>query len=443
MKLLIYTRTYRKKDDYRLLAAPDNDYIQDNILREFVDFSRKVIDIDNPLNGDIKVTRWSAFKLNNYILLGIGCNNSELGDFSKDEANRPVRGFFGVIAKIPEEKNCLPYDIDFFKSVYKGLIEPHWAEKNFILGDINCPMGIKNFNLLSFSNKVSLNTIRNKTHLFHYNKELEEYLGSCLNYSVCNIVTGLNVEEHAIEAGFMNALSFDTIEEKIVDNSEKKEQLTSQNKIVVTEEKKIQNNNIPSGSSKLSIKNKLIQKIEILNPFSNPKSQRHSKNQDINFNIDDSNSKVSDIKVNNEPISVIKDTDNENIELLRQAYKENKLNKNAQEGAINADASIDSENDMLSLKNNVAEKQEQNNIDSLNVELKRQNINTKDNLSDEKTSIDDLKEIIPGKQISEKYKVILSELKFSISSIESYNISSEKYIEIEGLVKELITKIKS
>lgn len=57
--------------------------------------------------------------------------------------------------------------------------------------------------------------------------------------------------------------------------------------------------------------------------------------------------------------------------------------------------------------------------------------------------INDIQEIIPGKQISVKYKAMLSELKSSISSIENYNISSEKYIEIESLVNELITKIKS
>jgi hypothetical protein len=443
MKLFIYTRTFRKKEDYRLLAAPESDYIQDNILIEFVNFSRNVINIDNPLNGNIKIIRWSAFKLNNYILFGVGCNNSELSIFSKDEADRPVRGFFGVIARLPEEKNYLPYDIDFFKYVYKSLIEPHWDEKNFILGDINCPKEINNFNLLSSSNKVYLNTIANKTHLFRYNNELEEYLASCLNYSVCNIVTGINVEEHAIEAGFMNALSFDTIEEKIVDNSKKREQLTSHNKINVTEEKTIHNNNTPSSSFKYSIKRTFVQVKDTLNSLSSPKSQRHTKGRDINLDIDDSNCKITEVKVSNETIPVIKDTEDEDIEFLRQAYQENKQNKNTHEDTINESSTINTENGMLSGKNNVTENQEQNRIDSFNMGLMEQNINTKNNSFNEEVLFDELKEIKLEKPISEKYKALLYELKSSISSIDNYNISSKQYIEIEGLVKELITKIKS
>ncbi|MCE1166481.1 MAG: hypothetical protein LWX70_00130 [Sphingobacteriia bacterium] len=441
MKLFIYTRTY--KDDYRLIASPNESYLPENILWAFIAFSRDVINIENPLYGDFKLARWSIYKYYDYVLFGIGCKNIELSEHSNDKVGRPVRGFFGVVLKLTEETNILPFDLQYFKDIYRCFISPHWEERNFMLNDIDCLLDISRYNHLPPSNMQLLNNMVLKTKFFQYNNKLENYLASCLNYSICNIVTGINVEEHAIEAGFMNALSFDTIEEKIVDNSKKKEQLTSQNKVVVTKEKKIQNNNILSGSSKHLMKNIIAQAIETLNPFSSSKSQRHFKNQEIDLNIEDSNSKISRVTINDEPILTTKDTDDENIELLRQAYKENKLNKNAQEGAFNTDATIDIRNDMLSLKNNVAEKQEQINIDSFDIGLMRQNINTTDNFSDENTSFDDLQEITPGKQISEKYREILSELKSSISSIDDYSISSEKYIEIEGLVKELITKIKS
>jgi hypothetical protein len=180
----------------------------------FIDFIREVINTDNPLNGDIDEIRWSVFKIDNYVLWGIGCDNSKLSTLSRDKVGTPVRGFFGIISKLNiGEKLVLPYDLRYFEKIYSEIINPVWeSREERVLNNIDptiFPDDIHDIACIDSNNERLLNEKANYCVVYPSNTDIKLLAGSALSYSKINFVSGLNRAKHAEESHFMNAISKD------------------------------------------------------------------------------------------------------------------------------------------------------------------------------------------------------------------------------------------
>jgi hypothetical protein len=212
-RLFIYSRT--KYFDYRLLATPKEEFVTNNIRWEFIEFIRQVINTDNPLNGEIDTIRWSFYKIDNYILWGIGCNNSDLSSiYCYDKAGTPVRGFFGFITKLNESENIsLVYDLEYFREIYSVVIVPIWELKDEeTVNSINSfffPMNINSLEYIYPNKQKILNTGTNNCLVYPITEDLKLLIGSAFSYAMINFVSGLNRSGHAVESHFMNSTSID------------------------------------------------------------------------------------------------------------------------------------------------------------------------------------------------------------------------------------------
>ncbi len=115
----IYTRT--KNHDYRVLTLKHLHDLPSSFVEECLSIARAAIDASDT---QLLSPSWFLVKTNETILWGIACRNSILGSPSKDKESRPVRGFFGII--LSTDSNTLPYNLPFFKELYKTYVTPIW-----------------------------------------------------------------------------------------------------------------------------------------------------------------------------------------------------------------------------------------------------------------------------------------------------------------------------
>lgn len=195
--LFIYTRT--KHFDYRLVYSPDNQFVPNDIRWKFVDFVREVINEDDPTNGEIIEPRWSFYKIDNYILWGIGCRNSLLGSQDSDYTGTKIRGFYGQIIKVSDfDELSLGFTIDYFKELYaEKIVSIFETKRENEVNSIDSQWQSNVLTRVSKSIHLSLNVNSNVTRILPSNINVQEIVESALSFNEINIVCCLNNEGHA------------------------------------------------------------------------------------------------------------------------------------------------------------------------------------------------------------------------------------------------------
>ena len=394
-RLLVYTRT--KHIDYRLICKPEDEFCPKEVINVFITQGRGLMNTDD-YHGELEKPRWLYSKIGKFHLWGISCLNKILNiEYGQDYTGTNIRGFIGIIYKT-EQIDEIPFDVNFFRNVYCNLISKIWDDKNSnaIVGENTINTDAYNFISLS-TQKLDVNTHKSICKIFHQGTNIEDLISSILSFrSDISLAIGLDDISHASSSkyGYMNAIVHGneldrTIEIKYSMQSPKESKHKDTDAFDSTSESK---------------------------SHTNQKTFSKATNRDFQL-YGFANEK--DIPIKKEEIGqTIKDE----VEKKKESTKGERKSLNREKIMATNCNSLEKNNFPYSIE--MIEKMGENNeYDEL--------------------IINDIQEIIPGKQIPEKYKEMLSELKSSISSIDNYNISSEKYIEIEVLVKELIAKIKS
>ena len=162
-----------------------------------MDLARGVINTDN-YTVQLDKPIWLLAKDNGYTLWGIGILNQMLNpDFAKDRVGCPIRGFFGLIFK--DNPQVLPYDIQYFKSIYDSLIVPNWNADTYHCyhEGVVCDIDFSQFSTITAGNNgISLNTLSNKT-LILGDVDVEKAISQAIYTPSAGIVVGLQEEAHA------------------------------------------------------------------------------------------------------------------------------------------------------------------------------------------------------------------------------------------------------
>ena len=203
----IYTRT--KNYDYRVLTSKSLRGLDTSITRLATDIARTMIDADNAC---LDTPSWALAKTKGHIIWGMAILNKELGEQNKDKANRPVRGFFGLISDAPISR--LPYDIAFFKELYAAFVTPIW--ESFQQTD-ECAGTLPDFSAhgcISMSPRANdrLNFAPSLCRVFTADADSKALLEAALAaFGDCSIATNLHKKSQCVEFGrsktsFMNAV---------------------------------------------------------------------------------------------------------------------------------------------------------------------------------------------------------------------------------------------
>lgn len=192
----IYTRILT--EDYQAMYFPSEEQCpRKEVFFRLMDWARGVINtdsysvqLDNPI--------WLLAKYKGFTLWGMGIQNKFLNqDYATDRVGSQIRGFFGLVFK--GEPQSLPYDVDFFKSVYNSLIVPNWGADayNCFHEGVICDMDFSRYITITAEDSgISLNTLSNKT-LILGNVDVEKAISQAMYTPDAGIVVGLQEEAHA------------------------------------------------------------------------------------------------------------------------------------------------------------------------------------------------------------------------------------------------------
>lgn len=195
----VYTRN--RDDDYKLVYAPDDNFCPPDIRRYFLKQSRGVINIES-FSGSLEEPRWLISRKGKCILFGIGVMNRILGtENNTDYTGTPIRGFFGMIINEDNGLVKVPYDINFYKDLYKTIIDPIWGylRENFKFKGVVVEQDIDNYRCLTAStSSIELNTSDKKAVILPISTSVPDIIGPILSTPVdCSFVSGLADKEHA------------------------------------------------------------------------------------------------------------------------------------------------------------------------------------------------------------------------------------------------------
>lgn len=128
MKIEHYSYTRGAEMDYGLFSAPGNlTKSQKDIVR-----AKLMSILGDDVERDLKIPKWILYKDNNFLVWGICCENRLLASNPQETThkNRPVRGFFAiVISDFKGEELRLPFDINYFRELYRKEVENYWSQK--------------------------------------------------------------------------------------------------------------------------------------------------------------------------------------------------------------------------------------------------------------------------------------------------------------------------
>lgn len=114
--------------DYGLFSTPGNlTKSQIDIVR-----TRFMSILGDDVEPDLKTPKWILYKDYNFFVWGLCCENRLLASNSQlsTHKNRPVRGFFAiVISDFKGEELRLPFDINYFRELYRNEVEKYWEQK--------------------------------------------------------------------------------------------------------------------------------------------------------------------------------------------------------------------------------------------------------------------------------------------------------------------------
>ncbi len=216
----VYTRN--RDIDYRTFYSPSEELCPRETRKKFLKEIRGVIDIetyDDPLDSP----RWLYSCSNGLLLFGVGTMNNELSEtYNVDFANRPVRGFFGIVLPYLTSEVCLPMDINLFSHLYKQYIEPIWEldrdhfNTQTIEVDLNEFINDGIHVIYPTNNGLSLNYHDNKCVILGDIKPEDAFSNALTLGHDISIVTGFNNKKHAYsvdsEYKYMNVIVKNVIE---------------------------------------------------------------------------------------------------------------------------------------------------------------------------------------------------------------------------------------
>lgn len=127
MKIEHYCYTRGAEMDYGLFSVPSN------LTKSQIDIVRtKLMSIlGDDVERNLKTPKWILYKDYNFLVWGLCCENRFIAsDIQKTtHKNRPIRGFFGVvISDFTGEDLRLPFDINYFRELYRNEIEKYWDQ---------------------------------------------------------------------------------------------------------------------------------------------------------------------------------------------------------------------------------------------------------------------------------------------------------------------------
>ena len=205
--LFCYTRT--KNIDYRNVYGVDVSICPQPIQDIFL--GRISALLNNTADENLKDPVYVYFRQDDIILYGIACLNSVLSaDYCLEKTNGRVRGFFGIIEKINDVAQAVPYSLDFYIKLYEKYIVPKWSSFTFHYNE-NIELGIP----IEVSDSVikpiagsSLNSNLNICRVFLSPRLSSKWLSEALAYKGnMSIAIGISNNEQVTEDNFplMNA----------------------------------------------------------------------------------------------------------------------------------------------------------------------------------------------------------------------------------------------
>lgn len=136
--LFCYTRT--KNIDYRNVYGVDASICPQPIQDIFL--GRISALLNNTADENLEDPVYVYFRQDDIILYGIACLNSVLSaDYCLEKTNGRVRGFFGIIEKVNDIAQAVPYSHDFYIKLYEKYIVPKWSSFTFHYNE-NIELGI-------------------------------------------------------------------------------------------------------------------------------------------------------------------------------------------------------------------------------------------------------------------------------------------------------------
>lgn len=195
----VYTRN--RGNDYKLVYAPDDTFCPPETRRYFLKQSRGVINIES-YSGSLDEPRWLISRKGNCILFGIGVMNRILGvDNNTDYTGTPIRGFFGVVVNAEDNQVKVPFDIQFYKDLYKSKIDPIWGylREDFKFKGVEVTQDFNEYECVdAATSSIELNTVEKKTVILPISTSSADVIGSILSLSAdSSFVSGLSDKEHA------------------------------------------------------------------------------------------------------------------------------------------------------------------------------------------------------------------------------------------------------
>ena len=205
--LFCYTRT--KNIDYRNVYGVDVSICPQPIQDIFL--GRISALLNNTADENLKDPVYVYFRQDDIILYGIACLNSVLSaDYCLEKTNGRVRGFFGIIEKVNDVAQAVPYSLDFYIKLYEKYIVPKWSSFTFHYNE-NIELGIP----IDVSDSVikpiagsSLNSNLNICRVFLSPRLSKNLLSEALAYKGnMSIAIGISDREQVTEDNFplMNA----------------------------------------------------------------------------------------------------------------------------------------------------------------------------------------------------------------------------------------------
>jgi hypothetical protein len=235
---LVYSRTFQRNADYRVIVTPSKDFCPIPTLHEFVKFSKAVINVDNPLYGFIETQRWSVFKHGDFLLIGVGIMNHSINGletiYYTDAYGRPIRSFIGIVINLGgETEKTILFKLWrselFIAKIFKDHIVPRWEEEPAQTIEIpsNLLLQLLSTTVPNTNPYPIINDLNKKTdqiRIYPSNQEINDYIDSnFLFYSLLsspvnyiNLVTNLNNNKHAVECRFMNATTREAKEKRLI-----------------------------------------------------------------------------------------------------------------------------------------------------------------------------------------------------------------------------------
>lgn len=205
--LFCYTRT--KNIDYRNVYGVDATIcpqpIQDIFLGRISALLNKTAD------ENLKDPVYVYFRQDDIILYGIACLNCVLSaDYCLEKTNGRVRGFFGIIEKVNDVAQAVPYSLDFYIKLYEKYIVPKWSSFTFHYNEnieISIPIDVSDSVIKPIAGS-SLNSNLNICRVFLSSRLSKNLLSEALAYKGnTSIAIGISNKEQVTEDNFplMNA----------------------------------------------------------------------------------------------------------------------------------------------------------------------------------------------------------------------------------------------